>query len=223
MNIKQTSQIIFLAMSASAILSACSGAPVKEVKVEEPQFKVTDAAPGGREAWLDNPNWWADKEGENVKEFYFFTGDSKSADKRMSCENAHADAVDDIAKQVSTFVDTTIARAGTDSTGNDSNGMTASSASQTETSKLSSQLTKALVTGVEKKKQYWEQRDYSEKGGAKSIYYCWVLTKVAKKKVEDLVSKAEAIRFREDPKLKEKVENKMTDIQKEFEKYMQAH
>jgi len=223
MNIKQTSHIIFTMLGASAILSACGGAPIKEVKVEEPQFKVTDAATGGREAWLDNPNYWADKEGENVKEFYYFTGDAQSADKRMACENAQANSTDDIAKQVSTFVDTTIARAGTDSTGNDSNGMTASSASQTETSKLSSQLTKALVTGVEKKKQYWEQRDYSEKGGAKSIYYCWVLNKVAKKKVEDLVSKAEAIRFKEDPKLKDKVENKMVDIQKEFEKYMQAH
>jgi hypothetical protein len=223
MNIKQTSQIIFTAITATMILSACGGAPIKEVKVEEPTFKVSDAAPGGREAWLDNPNFWAEKEGQDVKDFYYFTGDAQSADKRMACEKAHADAVDDIAKQVSTFVDSTIARASTDSTGNDSNGMTSSSASQTETSKLSSQLTKALVTGVEKKKQYWEQRDYSEKGGAKSIYYCWVLTKVSKKKVEDLVSKAEAIRFREDPKLKEKVENKMNDIQKEFEKYMQAH
>lgn len=217
------SRIIFTTIASSILFTACGGAPVKEVKVEEPQFKVTDAAPGGREAWLDNPNWWADKEGENVKDFYYFTGDAQSADKRMSCEKAHADAVDDIAKQVSTFVDSTIARASTDSTGNDSGGMTSSSASQTETSKLSSQLTKALVTGVEKKKQYWEQRNYSEVGGAKSIYYCWVLAKVSKKKVEDLVTKAENIRFKEDPKLKEKVENKMTDIQKEFEKYMQAH
>jgi hypothetical protein len=219
----KTKRTIILAITSSIIFSACGGAPVKEVKVEEPQFKVTDAAPGGREAWLDNPNWWADKDGQNVKDFYYFTGDAQSADKRMSCEKAHADAVDDIAKQVSTFVDSTIARASTDSTGNDSNGMTSSSASQTETSKLSSQLTKALVTGVEKKKQYWEQRNYSEVGGAKSIYYCWVLAKVSKKKVEDLVTKAETIRFKEDPKLKEKVENKMTDIQKEFEKYMQSH
>jgi hypothetical protein len=213
----------FSAITACLILAACSGAPVQEVKVEEPKFKVTDAAPGGREAWLDNPNFWADKEGENTKEFYYFTGDSQSADKRMSCEKAHADAMDDIAKQVSSFVDTTIARASTDSTGNDSNGMTSSSASQTETSKLSSQLTKALVTGVEKKKQYWEQRDFSEFGGAKSIFHCWVLAKVAKKKVDDLIVRAETIRFKEDPKLKEKVESKMIDIQKEFEKQMHAN
>jgi hypothetical protein len=148
----KTKRTIILAITSSIIFSACGGAPVKEVKVEEPQFKVTDAAPGGREAWLDNPNWWADKDGQNVKDFYYFTGDAQSADKRMSCEKAHADAVDDIAKQVSTFVDSTIARASTDSTGNDSNGMTSSSASQTETSKLSSQLTKALGHWCRKEK-----------------------------------------------------------------------
>jgi len=223
MNTNQKCQVLFTVIGASAILSACSGAPVKEVKIEAPQFKVTDAAPGGREAWLDNPNYWADKDGQDTDNFYYFTGDAQSADKRMSCENAQANAIDDIAKQVSTFVDTSIARAATDSTGNDSNGMTASSASQTETSKLSSQLTKALVTGIEKKKQYWEQRDYSEKGGAKSIYYCWVLTKVSKKKVADLITRAETIRFKDDPALKEKVEDKLVGIQKEFEKYMQAH
>jgi len=204
-------------------LSACGGAPVKEVKVEEPQFKVTDAAPGGREAWLDNPNYWADKSGEDTKTFYYYTGDAQSADKRMACEKADGDAMDDIARQVSSFVDTTLARASTDSTGSDTSGVTANSASQTETSRLSSQLSKALVTGVEKRKQYWEQRDYSLAGGAKSIFYCWVLSKVAKQKIQELVTRAQTIRFEQDPNLKAKVEGKVVDIQKEFDQYMKAH
>lgn len=211
------------AMGLISILSACGGAPVREVKIEEQKFKVTDAAPGGREAWLDNPNFYAKKEGLDTDNFYFYTGDAQSADKRMACEKANADAVDDVAKQVSTFVDTTFARAGADSTGSDSNGTSAVSSSQTESSKLSSQLSKALVSGVEKNKQYWEQRDYSPVGGAKSIYYCWVLEKVSKKQVQDLITRAQTIRFQQDPDLKAKVDGKVTDIQKEFDKYMQAH
>jgi hypothetical protein len=209
--------------SMSVLLAACGGAPVREVKVEEETFKVKDAAVGGREAWLDNPNFWAEKDGQNTKDFYYYTGDAQSADKRMACEKAQADAMDDISRQVSSYVDTTIARAQTDSTSADTNGASDISATQTETSKLSSQLTKSLVTGVEKKKQYWEQRDFSSTGGAKSIYHCWVLTKVSKKKVEDLIVKAESIRFKEDPALKAKVEAKMNDVQKGFETYMQAH
>lgn len=205
------------------ILSACGGAPVKEVEVEKPTFKVTDAAPGGREAWLDNPNFWAKKEGMDVEKFYYYVGDAQSADKRMACEKASADAMDDIAKQVSTFVNSAIARATSESTGADTGGSTAISANQTETSKLSSQLSKTLVSGVEKNKQYWEQRDFSQTGGAKSIFYCWVLAKVEKKQVDSLILRAQTIRFKDDPDLKAKAEGKLADIQKEFDQYMKAH
>ena len=220
---KNTKNKIVIATLFAATLSACGGAPVREVKVEEPQFKVIDAAPGGREAWLDNPNFWADKSGEDTKNYYFYTGDAQSADKRMACENAQADATDDIARQVSSFVDTSIARAKTDSTGADTSGVSSVSASQTETSELSSQLSKVLVTGVEKKKQYWEQRDYSQTGGAKSIFYCWILNKAEKQKVAQLIARAEQIRFKQDPALKDKVEGKLSELPKEFDKYMQAH
>ena len=210
-------------ISISILFAACSGAPVREVKVEAPTFKVSDAAPGGREAWLDNPNFWAKKEGIDIEHFYYYVGDAQSADKRMACEKANADALDDVAKQVSTFVDSTLARASTDSTGNDTNGASSISASQTESSRISSQLSKALVSGVEKFKQYWELRDYSQVGGAKSIYYCWVLEKVGKKQVDDLIARAQSLRFQQDPNLKSKVDGKVNNIEKEFEKYMQAH
>jgi hypothetical protein len=221
-NVKNIVLGLTSAATLAVILSGCSGAPVREVEIEKETFKVTDAAPGGREAWLDNPNFWAEKDGQDTKEFYYYTGDAQSADKRMACEKAQADAMDDISRQVSNYVDTSIARAQSDSTSSDTGGSSAISASSTETSKLSSQLTKSLVTGVEKKKQYWEQRDFSSTGGAKSIFTCWVLAKVSKKKVEDLISRAEAIRFKQDPSLKAKVETKMGELEKGFETYMQA-
>jgi hypothetical protein len=96
------------------------------------------------------------------------------------------------------------------------------SASQTETSKISSQLSKALISGVEKNKQYWEQRDFSQSGGAKSIFYCWVLAKVSKKQVEDMITRAQTLRFKNDPALKAKVEGKIEDIKKEYNQYMEA-
>lgn len=217
------SSAAFATVALSSILVACGGAPVKQVKVEEPQFKVIDAAPGGREAWLDNPNFYAEKEGLDVKTNYYYTGDAQSADKRMACEKAQGDAMDDIARQVSTFVDTTLARASSESSGADTTGISENSASQTQTSELSSQLSKTLVTGIDKKKQYWEQRDYSQVGGAKSIYHCWVLAEIGKQKVQELVAKAETIRFDQDPNLKTKVEGKVTDIQSEFDKYQHGH
>ncbi|NDF13710.1 hypothetical protein EB061_00065 [bacterium] len=211
-----------LAVFFTAMFAGCGGAPVREVKVEEPQFKVTDAAPGGREAWLDHPNGYAKKEGLDTEKFYYFTGDAQSADKRMACEKANADVLDDVAKQVSTFVDTAIARASSDSTASETSGISSVSASQTETSRVSSQLSRALVSGVEKSKQYWEQRDFSQSGGAKSIFYCWVLGKVSKKQVDDLIARAQTIRWKSEPGLKAKVESKLADLPREFEKSVEA-
>ncbi len=212
-----------LALVMMAVLNACSGAPVRKVEVEPDKFKVLDAAPGGREAWLDSPNFYAKKEGLDTDSSYYYVGDAQSADKRMACEKAEANAMDDVAKQVSTFVDTTLARASSESTGTDTNGTSAISASQTQTSQLSSQLSKTMVNGVEKYKQYWEQRDYSSVGGAKSIFYCWVLDKVEKKQVQNLITRAQTIRFNQNPELKSKVDGKMEDINKQFDQYMSAH
>lgn len=222
----KTNHNIALAITSIAVavgLVACGGAPVQKVEIEKPQFTVTDAAPGGREAWLENPSLYADKEGLDTKEYMYYTGDAQSADKRMACEKAQADIVDDVSKEVSVFVDSSIARASTDSTTSDTVGSSASSVSSTETAKLSSQLSKTMVAGIQKYKQYWEQRNYSQVGGAKSIYYCWVLGKVEKKTIASMIERAKMFRYKEDPKLKEKVDNKLGDLQKEFEKYNQAH
>jgi hypothetical protein len=200
----------------------CGSAPVQKVEVEAPQFKVLDAAKGGREAWLDNPNFYAEKEGLNTKDFYFYTGEAQSANKRMACEKAQADTVDDISKQVSVFVDSAISRAQSDSTSDDTAGLTSASASSSETSKISSQLSKTVVGGIQKKKQYWEQRDYSQVGGAKSIYTCWVLVQVAKRDVEQMVLRARTLRFKDEPDLKNKVETKLNTIEKDFDSYIRA-
>ena len=204
------------------IVMGCSGTPVKEVEVEAPVHKVLDAAPGGQEAWLDNPNLYAEKNGLNTSEFLYFTGDAQSADKRMACEKAHADTVDDIAKEVVVFVDSAIARAASDSTSADTDGNVMSSTSSTETSKISSQLTKTAVGGISKIKQYWEQRDYSANGGAKSIYYCWILSKVSKKDVQAMVSKARMMRLNSDLDTKKKVEGKLQTLGNDFEKFIQT-
>ena len=49
------------------------------------------------------------------------------------------------------------------------------------------------------------------------------LEKVEKKQVQDLITRAQTIRYQQDPTLKAKVDAKSQDLQKEFDQYMQAH
>lgn len=220
---KYGSSRVFAVCSFALTIAACSsGPPVQKVEVEKPQFKVLEAAPGGRETWLDTPQQWAEAKDLDVKAYYFYVGEARSADKRMACEKARADVADDVAKQVVAFVDSSIARASSDTTMSSSSGVSAESSVSEETQKMSSQLSKAAVNGVRVEKQYWERRDYSEAGGARSVYFCWVLAAVQKTDVKAMVARANSLRLQE-PGLKEKVGDKLKNISEQYDAYQKEH
>ncbi len=210
------------------LATGCASGPrVQEVEVEEPQFKVLEAAYGGREEWIDFPNSYAKKVGEDegydIKKYYYYTGDAKSASKRMSCEKATANVIDDISRQIAVFVDSSIAKAADETTEESTDGTSASGDVTEETERITSQLSKAALHGVGQRKKYWEKRDYSQAGGPRSMYYCWVLSQVEREAVDKMVARASTLRIRSDKDLKAKVGNKLSNISNEYEKYMQRH
>ncbi len=225
MNWKKYSLASFGALTLT--LAACSHTPkAEEVKVEKPEFKVLEAAPGGREAWHDDAFSWAREMGKDngydVEKFYYYSGQAESASKRAACEKAQANMVDDIAKNVAVFVDSAVARASSDSSTDSSSGTSTTGESSEEVSRISSQLSKAQLNGITIKKNYWEKRDYSEHGGARSIYYCWALAEVNKQDVQSMIAKAKTLRLN-NADLRDKVEDKLKNIDADYDKYQQQH
>ena len=217
------------AMIAVALAAfGCAGGPkVEEVAVEKPQFRVLEAAPGGRELWLDNAHQFAIEMGKDkgfdTEKNYYYSGEGHSANQRSSCEQAQANVTDDVARQVAVFVDSSIARASSEGSMDSSAGVSAQSEVSEDMQRITSQLSKTSLHGVAQRKKYWEKRDYSQAGGAKSIYYCWVLTQVSKEDVEKLIQKASTLRLREDKALQAKVQDKLQNMGGEYEKYMEQH
>jgi hypothetical protein len=227
---KNKTSLISLAFAPSLTLAlflglgACSSAKVEHVNVESPEFKVMEAAPGGREAWLDNPQFYAEEtKSLNATENFYYTGEAKSADKRLACEKAQANARDDIARQVATFVDTSLSRAAQESQTSDSSQNTAQSSVSEEVQRISGQLAKIALNGVHQRKQYWERRNYSETGGAKNLTYCWVLLEVSKKEVQSMIARATTLKVQASPELKGKVDDKTKSLSDEYEKFQKTH
>jgi hypothetical protein len=217
----------WIALGLMSTLAACSHTPkVEEVEVEKPEFKVSEAAPGGREMWLDNAHDYAQEMGEkrgfDTEKNYYYSGEGKSASKRLACEKAHADVVDDVSKKVAVFVDSSVARAANESTSESTSGATANGSVNEEVQRISSQLSKASLHGISLKKKYWEKRDYSQAGGAKSTYFCWVLAEVDKKDVESMVQRAKTLRL-QDADLKKKVSDKLGNLASEYDEYQKTH
>jgi inactivated superfamily I helicase len=92
-----------------------------------------------------------------------------------------------------------------------------------DTQRITSQLSRSSLHGVAQRKKYWEKRDYSQAGGAKSIYYCWVLNQASKEDVERLIQRASTMRLSESKELQSKVADKLKNIGAEYEKYMEKH
>ena len=214
---------VILSLMLLGSMAGCSSSGTQKVKVEEPEFKVKEAAPGGRETWHDTPQAYADDKGWNIKEFYYYSAEGRSADKRMSCEKAQANLLDDISKQVATFVDTSIARATSESTQADTVQSTGQSQSSEETQRISSQLSRSMLGNIEIKKQYWELRDYSQGGGARSMYFCWVLGSAKKQDVNNMALKAATMKLQQSGEEKKEVEAKLGNIGAEYEKFQKTH
>lgn len=229
MNTKKLRKIsLGLFGAVTLVLTGCASGPrVQEVEVEDPQFKVMEASYGGREEWIDFPNSYAKKVGEDegydIKKYYYYTGDSKSASKRMACEKASANVTDDISRQIAVFVDSSIAKATDEYSSESSDGNTVAGEVSQETEQITSQLSKAALHGVIQRKKYWEKRDYSQAGGPRSIYYCWILNQVERESVDKMITRASTMRLRSDKDLKAKVGNKLSNISSEYEKYMLSH
>ncbi len=205
------------------LISSCASKTTK-VDIEAPKYKVLDAASNGvREEWLDNPQAYAEDKGLDVKTKYFYVSDSESATKHMACSKARARLSDKVATQVATFVDNSLVTATSEASGSDSEAISAQSQVNEETEKISSQLSKALVSNVEFVRTYWEQRDYSEVGGARSLFHCWVLGSVSKANIASMVHRAGNLKAQESPELKKQLDEKMSQLGAEYEKYQKTH
>ena len=217
----------WLVLGLMSSLAACSHSPsVEKVEIEKPDFKVLAASPGGREMWLENPTDYAtemgEKKGFDTEKNYYYSGEGHSASQRLACEKAHANVVDDVSKNVAVFVDSAVVRASNESSSDSSNNVSSTGEVNTEVERVSSQLSKASLHGVMLKKKYWEKRDYSEAGGARSIFYCWVLAEVSKKDVESMVQRAKTLRL-QDAELKKQVSDKLGNLSAEYDQYQKTH
>ncbi len=206
---------------------ACSHSPsVEKVEVEKPEFKVLEASPGGREMWLENPTDYAgevgEKKGFDTEKNYYYSAEGHSASHRLACEKAHANVIDDVSKNVAVFVDSAVVRASNESNSDSSTNVTSTGEANEQVQRVSSQLSKASLHGVMLKKKYWEKRDYSEVGGAKSIFYCWVLAEVNKKDVESMVQRAKTLRL-QDAEMKKQVSDKLGNLSAEYDEYQKTH
>lgn len=220
---------VLLVLSALLIVSGCSSTrKVKETEHEEIKrdYEVKDASSNFRPAWIEDVDQWATQENKDNRWRWFAFETEPKVNREIACNLAKANVRSDIAAEITTFIQKSLASS--------QQGVSAIDANNPKTAALSdyvqntlAERVQSLIHGAAVNKTYWEKRNFTKKMGAKKDYVgftCAVLVRMDSAQLKAAVEKAaeEVVQKAEDPETKENVKKALENIDEDFVKARQG-
>jgi hypothetical protein len=202
---------------------------VKEVDNTESikkDYDVRDASSNFRPAWIEDVETWAEQEkkGDNWRWFAFET--EPKVNREMACNLAKANTRADIAAEITTFIQKTLAASQEGSAAIDPNNPRTQPLRDFVSNTLAERV-QSLIHGAAVSKTYWEKRDFQKAKGAKRDhvgYTCAVLVRMDTAQLKEAVSRAadEVVKKADDPEVKDNVKKALETIDEDFVKARQG-
>ncbi|MCO4793856.1 MAG: LPP20 family lipoprotein [Bacteriovoracaceae bacterium] len=222
---KKLSSLIIL----SAILATGCSSTKKEAMPEEREhenikrdYEVRDASSNSRPGWVEDAEVWANGHGKDIKKFRFFSFETEpKVSRSISCNIAKANARADIAGEIATFIDKSLATTTEGNANIDENNPHIESLKQYVENTLAEKV-QALIHGAAVVKTYWEKRKYLKKKGAKKDFTGWtcaVFLRMPNGRLQSAIEEAANFVVKKaDPEIKAKVKKAMNDASNNFVK-----
>jgi hypothetical protein len=220
----------FFILLGLGLFGGCSSAPKKEKKIKEvvhstikKDFEVRDASSNTRPGWIEDAEIWASSNEKSSKTFRYFSYETEPKINRgMACSLAKANAKADIAGEIATFIDKSIASSQEGKASIDENNPQIQSLREFVSNNLT-QKTQSLIHGAAIVKTYWEKRKYLKNKGAVKDYTgftCAVFLRMKSDRLENAVEKAAnfVVQKADDPETKENVRKALKDVADNFVK-----
>lgn len=176
---------VFTFVGSLLVLAGCSEAPKKETadrmdrgeRVRE--YSVIDWSHKEAPEWVDLLNSDDLEKLPDANSYKYFVGESGDDifDRTLACTDAELD----IKKRIATEIETSFQGA-TSSTTEQIDG----SVNKILSDKKMAEITQK-ISGVDKRSQYWEKRDYRKVGQIKPVFHCKVLARIPKKHFNELL------------------------------------
>ncbi|MFP5458323.1 MAG: hypothetical protein ACLGG7_06285 [Bacteriovoracia bacterium] len=213
-------------IAALTVATGCSSKrKVKEVDNTETikrDYEVRDALSRFRPAWIEDVEAWSEQEDKGDKWRWFAFETEPKVNREIACNLAKANARADVAAEITTFIQKTLAAS--------TEGQAAIDPANPRTqpmrdyvSNTLAERVQSLVNGAAVTKTYWEKRQFLQKLGAKKDYLgftCAVLVRMDSKVLKDAVAKAAegVVNQAQDPEVKENVKKALDKIDEDFVK-----
>lgn len=216
-------------MSVLLILSlgvACSSKKkVKDVDNSETiarDFEVRDASSTTRPGWIEDAEIWTAQENMDVKKFRYFSFETEpKVNREIACNLAKANVRSDIASEITTFIQKSLATSTEGQAAIDPNNPKTQPMRDYVSNTLAERV-QSLIHGAAVIKTYWEKRNYMVKMGAKKDYIgftCATLVRMEESRLKAAIDKAsEDLVQKADPELKDNVKKALEKIDEDFVK-----
>jgi hypothetical protein len=217
-------------MSLLLVLSlgvACSSKKkVKDVDNSETisrDFEVRDASSTVRPGWIEDAEVWTEQEKMDTTKFRYFSFETEpKVNREIACNLAKANVRTDIASEITTFIQKSLAASTEGAAAIDANNPKTQAMREFVSNTLAERV-QSLVHGAAVIKTYWEKRNYLQKLGAKKDYIgftCATLIRMETNRLKTAIDKAseDIVEQADDAETKENVKKALENLSDDYVK-----
>lgn len=186
-------------------------------------FEVKESSTNGiRPGWIEDAEIWTAQENMDVTKFRYFSFETEpKVNREIACNLAKANVRSDIAAEITTFIQKSLAASTEGQSAIDANNPKTQPLRDYVSNTLAEKV-QSLVHGASVIKTYWEKRSYQQKMGAKKDYVgftCAALIRMETARLKSAIDKAsEDLVEKADPELKDNVKKALEKIDEDFVK-----
>lgn len=216
-------KLLSLLLVLSMVGACASKKTVKDVDNSDTiarDFEVRDASSTVRPGWIEDAEIWTAQENMDTKKYRYFSFETEpKVNREIACNLAKANVRSDIASEITTFIQKSLATSTEGQAAIDPNNPKTQPMREYVSNTLSERV-QSLIHGAAVIKTYWEKRNYMQKMGAKKDYVgftCATLIRMESARLKAAIDKAsEDLVKKADPELKEKVEKALENLDEDF-------
>lgn len=218
-------KLLSLVLILSLGVACSSKKTVKDVDNSQTiarDYEVKDASSTIRPGWIEDAETWVAQENMDTTKFRYFAYETEpKVNREIACNLAKANVRSDIAGEITTFIQKSLASSTEGSPAIDANNPKTQPMREYVSNTLAERV-QSLVHGAAVIKTYWEKRNYQVKMGSKKDYVgftCATLIRMETTRLKAAIDKAsEDLVEKADPELKDNVKKALENLSDDFVK-----
>ena len=218
-------KLFFFLLILSISISCSSKKKVVDVdntKTIAKDYEIRDASSNTRPGWIEDAELWTEQEKMDVTKFRYFSFETEpKVNREIACNLAKANVRTDIASEITTFIQKSLASSTEGSASIDANNPKTQPLREYVSNTMAERV-QSLINGAAVIKTYWEKRNYMQKMGAKKDYVgftCATLIRMETSRLKTAIDKAsEDLVEKAEPELKDKVKKALENLDEDFVK-----